>query len=257
MAPFLSTPQGVPSLIFHLSDRGGGDLSVVGPPGTDEYMASIRAFVNRRHPAQHIFPVSPCGEPGGAFRYSTSDDGPAPFAWAQAKTPGAGLEIIALPFSASPHSSQSADACAGAQGPPAAHASGLSRQESEPERGAKRARMQQGTAEAGERKDMPHAGPCSCVCVLGISSSAHDVCWFPGIRCNVAFACVITGPSRRAPEAASGLPPGNSKTGTSRSVVVAVECTSAAAAKRAVMAVSEWLASRQVQVLRGANERGE
>ena len=31
---------GVPSLVFHLSDRGGGGLHIVGPPGTDAYMAS-------------------------------------------------------------------------------------------------------------------------------------------------------------------------------------------------------------------------
>jgi len=101
--PCAST-QGVPSLIFHLSDRGGGDLNIVGPPGTDAYMASIRSFVNRRHPAQHIFEVSPSGgkidDTDSDFSYSTSQHDPAPFAWAQAKTPGAGLEIVALPFSA-------------------------------------------------------------------------------------------------------------------------------------------------------------
>jgi hypothetical protein len=164
--------QGVPSLIFHLSDRGGGDLSVVGPPGTDEYMASIRAFVNRRHPAQHIFPVSPRDkETGGAFRYSTSADDPAPFAWAQAKTPGAGLEIIALPFCASPQSFQSTGVCAGAQqAPPAAHGLEHSHREAELERGAKRARKQQGTAETGDPEKPTHADPRACV-YLSVTSS--------------------------------------------------------------------------------------
>jgi hypothetical protein len=95
--------QGVPSLVFHLSDRGGGDLNIVGPPGTDAYMSSIRTFVNRRHPAQHIVEVAvPSGHKQSAehgYVYSTADDDPAPFAWAQAKTPGSGLEITALPFS--------------------------------------------------------------------------------------------------------------------------------------------------------------
>jgi len=96
--------QGVPSLIFHLSDRGGGDLHIVGPTGTDAYMTNIRTFVNRRHPAQHVFEVA--AEPNGneldthhGYAYSTAGDDPGPFAWAQAKTPGSGLEIISLPFS--------------------------------------------------------------------------------------------------------------------------------------------------------------
>ena len=94
-------PQGVPSLIFHLSDRGGGDLNIVGPPGIDAYMASIRTFVNRRHPAQHIFQLSSDSEKKeSTFKYSTADHDPAPFAWAQGKTPGAGLEIVAFPYSA-------------------------------------------------------------------------------------------------------------------------------------------------------------
>ena len=130
-------------------------------------MVSIREIVTRSHPTRQLFTGSPRDkETGGAFGYSTSADDPAPFAWAQAKTPGAGLEIIALPFSASPQSFQSTGACAGAQqGPPAAHGLEHSHTEAELERGAKRARKQQGTPETGDPEKPTHAGPCVCVYV--------------------------------------------------------------------------------------------
>lgn len=97
----MCTRQGVPSLIFHLSDRGSGDLHIVGPPGTDAYISSTRSFVNRRYPTQHIVEVTCSGNEGNAensYTYSTATDDAAPFAWAQAKTPGSGLEMTALPF---------------------------------------------------------------------------------------------------------------------------------------------------------------
>ena len=36
---------GLPSLLFHLSDRGGAELSVVGPSGIGEYISAIQVRI--------------------------------------------------------------------------------------------------------------------------------------------------------------------------------------------------------------------
>ena len=195
---------GVPSLVFHLSDRGGGDLHIVGPPGTDAYMASIRAFVNRRHPTQHVVQVSHGEEDSASlFRYSTATDDPAPFAWAQQRTPGAGIEMVALPFAAHPAESRHAAA----------------NPTCDPQ--AKRPRLEQSREAA---------------------------------QTSVAYAFVITGPSR-PPPAAQGHADGSTAGGSGppasacMSLVVVVECHSYAAAGSAVGAVLDWLSSRAKDAL--------
>ncbi|KAJ1468544.1 hypothetical protein T484DRAFT_1920257 [Baffinella frigidus] len=85
---------GLPSLLFHLSDRGGAELSVVGPAGVGEYISAIQAFVSRQYPKVSIHPVTDNED----FEWCTEDDDPAPFAWAQHAAPGAGLSVETIPI---------------------------------------------------------------------------------------------------------------------------------------------------------------
>jgi ribonuclease BN (tRNA processing enzyme) len=82
------TVSGIPSLIFHLSDRGVGDISLVGPRGLVLYHSATQNFVKRKYPAIVTHEL----DPETQYR-SQIDVNHAAFAWAKPIAPSSGLHI--------------------------------------------------------------------------------------------------------------------------------------------------------------------
>ena len=107
------TLSGIPSLLFHLSDRGGSALSIVGVGGVGAYVAAAQSFVCRQFPTTTIvecdddeevgLPVVhnstlPARDAASGFSGAARD----PFAIFRSRSPGAGVTVTAIPYRAAP-----------------------------------------------------------------------------------------------------------------------------------------------------------
>ena len=162
---------GLPSLVFHLSDGGAGELTVVGGEGLAGYVATMGTFVSRRYP---VVTVEPLGT-GISTRHTLpnldSRAAPSYAGWGGGTTGKIGVRVWAIPID----SEMGTGSVGGGGGGTCTHHDDVA---SAPATAAKRPR-------SPSPPNMPEPASCACFLVAIAGPAAPPPSLTPGVATDI------------------------------------------------------------------------